>query len=80
MRLNRTQLIKLNVSYAVYENELYFDVLQVKEWFPDKKFPPDKMKSLPIGGVYANTIRIQDIEDMTEFDKTMVRFMQAKPK
>ena len=80
MRLTQSQLIKLKVNYAVYENELYFDVLEVKQWFPEKKFPPDKIKSLPIGGVFKNTIKIQDVEDMTEFDKNMVRFMQAKPK
>lgn len=80
MRLTQSQLIKLKVNYTVYKNELYFDVLEVKEWFPDKKFPPDKIVSLPIGGLYRNTIRVKDIEDMTEFDKNMVRFMKARPK
>ncbi|QEE50331.1 MULTISPECIES: hypothetical protein [Flavobacterium] len=80
MKLKSSQLIKLNVRYAVHENELYFDVLEIKDLFPEKKFPPDKIKSLPIGGVYVNTIRAEDIEDMTDFDKTMVQFMKAKPK
>lgn len=79
MKVKASHLIKQKVRYTIHEDELYFDVLEVKKFYPDKKFPADKIKSLPIGGIFTNVIRPQDVEDMTEFDKTMVKFMQAKP-
>jgi len=78
MKITASKLIKLKVRYGVHENELYFDVLEVKQLYPEVKFPPDKIVKVAIGGVYTNAIRPQDIEEMTEFDKSIVQFMQAK--
>jgi len=80
MKPNQSTLIKQKVRYSIYENELYFAVDDIREHYSDLKFPPDKVKKLPIGGVYANTIKILDIEQMTDFDKKILQTLNFNPK
>jgi hypothetical protein len=76
--MTASQLIGMNIRYAVYRNQLYFDVLEIKALLPNKKFPAEKIKQLPIGGRVTNTIKASDIQNMTDFDKNIVQFMKVK--
>jgi hypothetical protein len=80
MRPTASRLIKQKVRYTVHENELYFDVSELKQLYPNLKFPPDKIKQLHVKGVSTNTIRPQDVEEMTDFDKKVLQFMKFNPK
>lgn len=75
---NAVILIAGDIPYAKYEDDLYFDINEIRKKHEDIKFPPDKIKMLPIGGIIVNTIRAEDIEEMTEFDKLVVQFMKTK--
>lgn len=71
-------LISEGIPCAKHGDELYFDINEIRQKYEDIKFPPDKIKMLPIGGIIVNTIRAEDIEEMTEFDKLVVQFMKTK--
>lgn len=80
MKPTASKLLRQKVRYTIHENELYFDVQEIKQLYPECKFPPDKIKKLPIGVVYTDSIRPQDIELMTDFDKKVLQFMKFNPK
>ena len=77
MRPRASTLVK-QVRYTIHESELYFDVNEVKQLYPNLKFPAEKIKQLPIGGIYVNSIRQQDIEEMTDFDKKVLQLLRFK--
>jgi hypothetical protein len=74
----QSQLIKLKVDYGVYENELYFDIEQLRELYPDLRFPPDKIKTVFINTVAKEGIKQQDIQELTEFDKNVIKLYNFK--
>lgn len=73
MKPTATHLINLKVRYGTYENELYFDIEQIRERFPDLRFPPDKIKEVLIGGVSTKGIRQQDLQELSDFDRNMIK-------
>ena len=80
MKPKQSTLINQKVRYSIFENELYFAVDDIKALYTNLKFPPSKIKQLPVGGVYANAIRIADVEEMTDFDKKILQTLNFNPK
>jgi len=80
MKPNQSTLIKQKMRYSLFEGELYFSVDDIREHYTTLKFPPEKIKQLPIGGVYANTIKVSDIQEMTDFDKKILQTLNYNPK
>jgi len=74
----QSNLIQLNVKYGTYENELYFDIEEIRRLFPDLRFPPDKIKEVIMGGVSAKGIKQNDIQELTDFDRNMVKLYNFK--
>lgn len=72
------ELIVENITWVIHEGEHYFDVNEVKQKYDSVKFPPDKIKKLPIGGVLVNVIRAEDIQEMTDFDKKVIQLLKYK--
>lgn len=77
--ITEAELLKENISSALYEGKLYFDVEQVREAFPYTKFPPEKIKPLLIGFKLHDTILAVDIEDMNDFDLMILQTLNFNP-
>ena len=78
MKPSLTSLIRLKVKYGVKNNEMYFDVDEMREMFPDLRFPPDKICKVSIGGVEKDGIRHQDMRELTEFEKNIIKVYNNK--
>lgn len=78
MKPTYTELMLQNITWIIHEGEHYFVVNEIRQKYADLKFPPDKMVKLPVGGFMVNVIKAEDIEEMTEFDKNVVKFMKHK--
>lgn len=73
MKPTHTTLIKQKVKYGVDNNEPYFDVDELREKYPNLRFPSDKIKIVSIGGINRNGIRVQDIQELTDFEKNLTK-------
>lgn len=80
MELTEQKLVKENIRYTNNEGNLYFYVEDIKKKYKDLKFPANKIKQFLIQGVHINTIRLRDIQEMTEFDKKILQTLNFNPR
>lgn len=75
---SKSNLIRLKVKYTIHENEFYFDIDELRQKFPDLRFPPDKIKEVFIGGVSKKGIKQEDIHELTDFEKKVIKLYNFK--
>jgi len=78
MKPTLATLIKQKVKYGVNDNEPYFDVEDLREKYPDLRFPPDKIKQISIGGIIKSGIRAQDLHELTDFEINLTKLYNFK--
>ena len=78
MKPSLKHLIDLKVRYGTYENELYFDVEELRQIYPHLRFPPDKIRKVSNGTIFFDGIRQQDIKELNEFEKNIMKFYNFK--
>lgn len=78
MTITDGKLIRQKVRYGVYDSHLYFDIDEVSLKYPDVRFPPDKIREVFMDGMLRKGIRAQDIKELSEFDKQMIRLYHHK--
>lgn len=71
-------LIGLKVEYEIYEEQLYFNIDMVGQLFPDLRFPPEKVKELIIEGTVKKAIRREDMHELTDFEKKLIKLYNFK--
>lgn len=72
-------LLKKNVTSTMHDGKLYFDVEEIREAYPHTIFPPEKIKELTIGLFLRETILVEDIQEMTEFDIKILQTLKFNP-
>lgn len=77
--LTETELLQKNVSSTEYDGKRYFVVDEVRKAFPHTKFPQEKIIVLSIYSSLMDTILLEDIQEMTEFDLKILQTLSYNP-
>ncbi|GGB65203.1 hypothetical protein GCM10007424_01400 [Flavobacterium suaedae] len=77
--LTEAELLEKNISYIEHYGVLYFDIHEIREAFPNTKFPPDKVRHLALGSFIKDTIPSDDVEEMTDFDLKIKQTLNFNP-
>lgn len=73
MKLTTNKLRLLRMKPIVQNGLSYFSVDDIREKFPDHRCPPDAIKEILVKGKKKEYIQAKDIQELTEFDKQMIK-------
>ncbi len=67
-----------NIKSKTEDGETYYEIEGIKNHFPDLRFPPEKVKQVLINYSLKDGIRQEDIQELSEFDKNVIKIYKFK--